>query len=586
MGSKSDPNKAAMKQQEAQMKRLAAIDTPELQEYILQNPELVGLLEAENIDATELADIQLDPRLQENQMQVLASLKERADEGLTAQDKFQMEELIGQASAQEKSQRAAIEQQMAERGMDSSGASLMAKLQGSQSSANNARQRAMQMATQSQQNRMNALSQLGSQSGNMQNADFARQSQVASAKDAIARANAMNRQNVSSANLAARQGIENQRANTANQQSQVKNQLSQQEFNNQISKASGQGNVANAMSNIAANTPQGPSDFQKLATVGGAVAGGFAGGPAGVGAGASAGSAIGGMVDPFEDGGIARNEYADGGVPSNDLLPRERRYEESEEARANKSDEIKQHESFKKKYMKRIHKELMGEDKKEPVRAQDGNLFNADLMAQDMKMLAKGQAPEDTAIIGRGNDKTSAEVQTYEDAEELISPKEESFDMLKGIESLSKAMGDSQPEKKQALRLGGFSMDKPQNVMSPVGPSQYSNPFKSARFEDGGTAYASDGMGDIVDSGMESYADDRVDAKINDGEAILNVPQQQRFMDLVRGKISVDELGEDDIVEGVPSDYRDSLHDKIEMGQEPSGNKVEGLKKLLEALGK
>ena len=584
MGSKSDPNKAAMKQQKAQMKRLDAIDTPELQEYILQNPELVGLLEAENIDATELANIQLDPRLRDNQMQVLASLKERADEGLTAQDKFQMEELLGQASAQERSQRAAIEQQMAERGMDSSGASLMAKLQGSQSSANNARQRAMQMAAQSQQNRMNALSQLGSQSGNMQNADFARQSQVASAKDAIARANAMNRQNVSSANLAARQGIENQRANTANQQSQVKNQLSQQEFNNQIAKASGQGNVANAMSNISANAPQRPGGLQ--AGLAGAATGAAItpGSPIGAGIGAGVGI-LGSML---EDGGIARNEYADGGVPSNDLLPRERRYEESEEARANKADEIKQHESFKKKYMKRIHKELMGEDKKEPVRAQDGNLYNANLMAQDMKKFSKGETPEGTAIIGRGNDKTSAEVQTYEDAEELIAPKEKGvdFDLEKGLGALSKFMEDSQGPKKKDLNLGSFNMDQPQNVMSPIGPSQYSNPFKSARFEDGGTAYASDGMGDIVDSGMESYADDRVDAKINDGEAILNVPQQQRFMDLVRGKISVDELGEDDIVEGVPSDYRDSLHDKIEMEQEPSGNKVEGLKKLLEALGK
>ena len=587
MGSKSDPNKAAMKQQEAQMARLDAIDTPELQEYILQNPELVGLLEAENIDATQLANIQLDPRLRDNQMQVLASLKERADEGLTAQDKFQMEELLGQASAQERSQRAAIEQQMAERGMDSSGASLMAKLQGSQSSANNARQRAMQMAAQSQQNRMNALSQLGSQSGNMQNADFARQSQVASAKDAIARANAMNRQNVSSANLAARQGIENQRANTANQQSQVKNQLSQQEFNNQIAKASGQGNVANAMSNISANAPQRPGGLQ--AGLAGAATGASLGSAVpgiGTGIGAGIGAGVGILGSMFEDGGIARNEYADGGVPSNDLLPRERRYEESEEARANKADEIKQHESFKKKYMKRIHKELMGEDKKEPVRAQDGNLYNANLMAQDMKKFSKGETPEGTAIIGRGNDKTSAEVQTYEDAEELIAPKEEGVDIVKGLGALSKIMGDSQPKKGPSLNLGGFNMDKPQNVMSPVGPSQYANPFKSARFEDGGTAYASDGMGDIVDSGMESYADDRVDAKINDGEAILNVPQQQRFMDLVRGKISVDELGEDDIVEGVPSDYRDSLHDKIEMEQEPSGNKVEGLKKLLEALGK
>ena len=58
-------------------------------------------------------------------------------------------------------------------------------------------------------------------------------------------------------------------------------------------------------------------------------------------------------------------------------------------------------------------------------------------------------------------------------------------------------------------------------------------------------------------------------------------------MDLVRGKISVDELGNDDIVEGVPSEYRDELHEKIE-GSESSGSsdKVAGLEKLLEMLGR
>ena len=579
MGSKSDPNKAAMKQQEAQMDRLDAIDLPELEEYMLQNPELVGLLEAEGIDPTALGDIQLDPSLRNNQMQVLEQLKQRSEEGMTSQDKMQMEQMLGDVAAQEQSQRAAVEQQMAERGMDSSGAALMAKLQGGQNAANSGRQKAMQMAAQGQQNKMQALAQLGQQSGNMQNADFARQSQVASAKDAISRANAMNRQNVSATNLSARQGIENQRANIANQQSQVGNQINQQNFNNAISKASGQGSVTNAMSNIAGNAPQKPSALQAGAA---GAATGAAFGPWG----AAIGGGI-GMMSAMEDGGIARKDcYADGGVPSNDLLPRERRYEESQEYKDHKADEVKQHESFKKKYMRRIHKELMGDDKKEEAKAADGAMFNADLMAQDAAMLSKGQAPEGTVILGQGNDMTSADIQTNEQAQELIAPKEGGMDMMKGIGALSKILGSGEQQKRSPLKLGNFSMQKPDNAMAPVGPSNFSNVFEGARFADGGTAYASDGMGDIVDSGMESYADDRVDAKINDGEAILNVPQQQRFMDLVRGKISVDELGEDDIIEGVPKDYRDSLHDKIEDESMGSGDKVDGLKKLLEALGK
>jgi hypothetical protein len=83
---------------------------------------------------------------------------------------------------------------------------------------------------------------------------------------------------------------------------------------------------------------------------------------------------------------------------------------------------------------------------------------------------------------------------------------------------------------------------------------------------------------------MESYADDRIDAKINDGEAIINVPQQQRLMDLLRGKISVDELGNDDIVEGVPSDFRDDMHEKLEEDSEED-SKMAGIEKLLAMLG-
>lgn len=101
------------------------------------------------------------------------------------------------------------------------------------------------------------------------------------------------------------------------------------------------------------------------------------------------------------------------------------------------------------------------------------------------------------------------------------------------------------------------------------------------KYKCGGVHYASDGMGGVVDSGMESYEGDRVDAKINDGEMILNVPQQQRMMDMIRGRISPEELGEDDIVEGVPREYAEELHE--EGGKDL---KVEGLKKLLEALGK
>jgi len=590
-GKASDPNKAAMKLQREQMDRLDQLSLPELEEYMLQNPELVGLLDAETIDKSKMEGISLDSTLRDNQMKALDSLRQQSEEGLTATDKYAMEQMLGDVSAQQKSQQAGIESEMARRGMDSSGAALMAKLQAGQSGANSARDKAMQMAAQGQQNRMAALQGLGQQSGQMQQQDFARQAQTASAQDAIARANAMNRQNVAGANLAARQGIENQRANIANQQAQVGNQIKQQNFQNQMSRATGQGSVANAMSNIAGNAPQKPGGLQSA--LGGAASGAAIGSVVpgiGTGVGAAVGGAA-GLLSSFEDGGVA-------GM-SAEALPVQ--YQQERMKQESKQKEDKQHEKFKKDYMKRVREELTpagDKARKEVTRAEDGALFNMDKMKQD----AQNQR------IGIGNDVTSEEIQTDQQAQDFLKKDESSgLDIGKSVGLLSKLLGDGKAPARKRLDVGSFNMPQTQNIMSPIGPQNFDNPYSQMRqaaladggipaykcggvheAEDGGTMYASDGQGDIVDSGMESYAGDRVDAKINDGEAVLNVPQQQRFMDLVRGKISVDELGDDDIVEGVPRDYRDDLHEKIEEDdyeESDDSSKIRGLEKLLEMLG-
>lgn len=607
MGSSaSDPNKAAMKLQEAQMERLNNLSLPELEEYILQNPELVGTLDAEQLGGSALEEISLDPKAREAQLNALQSLQQYADEGMSDADKFGMEQMLGQVSAATKSNQANIEADMARRGMDSSGAALMGKMNAQQSGANTARQQAMQQAAQGQQNRMAALNQLANQSGQMQSQDFARQAQVGSAKDAIAQANAANRYQTNAANLSARQSIENQRANTANQQAQVGNQIAQQNFNNAYARTGAQGNVANSMSSIAANADQGPSIGQTIGTIGGGIAGAYFGGPAGAAAGAQAGGAIGGS---FENGGIVSN-YENGGVHSNfqdGIEERKRLAKEKEE---------KQHDSFKSKYMKKVRDELMDEGDRRDIpsaklHAQDGglqrNFQDPAMPVQANPFLASGldwnketervtnAANINSPVKTKGvivpevtSDKTSAEISTNAQANsqmkaEGVSPEGKGVDYAAALGALSKLMEDGQKEGKRELRLGQSQVQAPQNIMTPTGPTEYVNPFKGAKYEDGGVPmYASDGGGDIVDSGMESYADDRVDAKINDGEMILNVPQQQRLMDLLRGEISVDELGNDDIIEGVPRDYRDELHEEKSM---EGSSKMKGIEELLRMLG-
>jgi hypothetical protein len=230
--------------------RLDAVDLPDIEKMriALEAPELVDLLEAEQLDPSQLEQIMTDPALKEKQMMALEGLRERSEQGLTAQDKMAMEDMLGQVGAQEKAQRAGIESEMQRRGTADSGTALMQKLQASQGGAQSARQKAMQMAAQGQQQRMSALQNMGQMAGQMEGQDFNRQAQVASAADRIAQANAMNRQNVSAQNLAARQNIANQKANIGNQQQMYNKGLYQQQFQNEMAKAGAQnqatGNLA------------------------------------------------------------------------------------------------------------------------------------------------------------------------------------------------------------------------------------------------------------------------------------------------------------------------------------------------------
>lgn len=226
-----------------QQRRLDEIKDPELKKILLENPELIGQLSAEQLSGTGMDDISLDPRLGEARMSALQGLMERGDKGLTAQDKMQYEQMLGGVDAQEKARQATIQSQMAQRGALDSGAQLASQLSSSQGSSNNARMQAMQMAADSAAQRMNAQSQAGQMAGQMQSQDFGRQAQQAGARDAIARFNAANRQDVSRQNLQARQSLENLRAGNINRQQEMENKRQQQIYDNKFAKATGQNKI-------------------------------------------------------------------------------------------------------------------------------------------------------------------------------------------------------------------------------------------------------------------------------------------------------------------------------------------------------
>lgn len=250
-GAIKDAYKNATAEQRVILERLDAIDLPDEEKLrvILQSPELVGLLEVENIPESTLAGFREDAALQNDTRLALESLRDRASQGVTEQDKAQLEQAVGAISAQEKAQRASMDQEAARQGISDSGISAAAKISSAQNLANQGRQQALQMVQQGAQNRMAASQALGQTAGNLQQQQFGRAEAVATAQDRIAQANAMNRQNIAGQNLASRQNIANQKTNVANQQQLYNAGLEQQRFQNEMSKAGSQGqaqqNIAN-----------------------------------------------------------------------------------------------------------------------------------------------------------------------------------------------------------------------------------------------------------------------------------------------------------------------------------------------------
>ena len=595
MGSKSDPNKAAMRLQREQMKKLEGISLPQLEEFVLKSPELVGLLDAEQLEDTELKKLQEDPRLREAQMDALRQMEQLGEVGLTPEERAQRSEMLRQGAAQEQARQKQILQGMAQRGTLDSGASLLAQLQSSAAAGADARRQAEQMAADVAARRRQALGQAGSMASTMSAEDFRRGSMTASAQDQIAKFNAMQRAGTAQQNLAARQAIENQRTAIANQQAQVANMIAQQRFQNQLSRATGQGQVTNAMTTLAANAPQKPGALQ--AGLQGAATGAAMGAKYGPW-GAAIGGGV-GLLSSLEDGGVvhAENKFGDGGTVRD-----KNKYNVPEELMTSRND-----------YSSLDMDNLPDQNLQDSIIQQEQNRINPllnskkeDKFTFDIPQFEPMPVEEDVTKVKINTNLKKPELLTPKKERDVVaeaventklSPKEELLPsedkkmnpeaLEKALAGISKIMGEA-PERRQ-ISLPSFSPIQVQNAMKQMGDVNFSNPFAA---EDGGlyqgTEYAedgtvmfdSDGQGAIV--GGDSYERDRVDARLNSGEAVLNAAQQQRLLDLLRGKESVDSLGDDDIIEGVPKSYHDELKSDVDKKIDV---KQKGLEKLLQALG-
>lgn len=251
---KSDMKKANQLMQEAVAKLEAVgIPTVEAQKIALQDPELVGLLEAEQLQESQMEGVRQDPRLREAQLSALEEMSGLAKTGLGAEDRAAFNELRRSAANEAQAQNASVLQNAAASGTLDSGSSLIAQLNSGQSAANRMSSEGDRLAANAAAARREALSQKANLATQLGSQDFSQKSQIAQAQDAINKFNSQNRQDVNSQNLNSRQNISNQSTANRNQEQMHNKALIQQKFQNDIQKAGG---VATATQGLANNYAQ------------------------------------------------------------------------------------------------------------------------------------------------------------------------------------------------------------------------------------------------------------------------------------------------------------------------------------------
>jgi hypothetical protein len=171
--------------------------------------ELAGTLTPEQLQATELRNILRNEKARQSQLGVLGEYEDLSQTGLTAVDRAALTDIQNQIATQERGQREAILQNMAQRGLSGSGTELAANLLAGQSAAQRASQMGMDQASQAQQARLQVLGNVAQMGRGLEETDFERAQRQAQASDVINQFNVQNKNVAQAQNLANKQDIMN-----------------------------------------------------------------------------------------------------------------------------------------------------------------------------------------------------------------------------------------------------------------------------------------------------------------------------------------------------------------------------------------
>jgi hypothetical protein len=250
-------------------------------------------------------NISLDPATRAAQMAALGQYIDIAGGGgLDAEAKLALQQTIDAANTQAQGQRGALQRQAQAEGQGGGDFALTQEAIANQGSANTAATQGLQTAAMAEANREAALNAMANIGGSVNASDYAQAAAKAAAQNQI---NAVNQGYTNAANTAnvantmqagefntnVAQGVN--AANTAAGQNRVyyNAALPQQQFNNELNKASGIAGVSGTQADLAQKAQNAQLGFTgSLLGTAGTVAGAALGGPAGAVAGNAAAGAL------------------------------------------------------------------------------------------------------------------------------------------------------------------------------------------------------------------------------------------------------------------------------------------------------
>jgi hypothetical protein len=287
---------AALREEALAELRKVGIPDIEAQKIYLENPEMVWkfapqLEQRYNDLQTAMTDIEVDPMLKDVQYQALEGIKERAEMGLTPEERAEIENLRRGTAQQEQARQSGIVRNLEERGLSDSGVGLAARLASSQQASQQSSEEADRLAAMQFQAKQGALAQLANMGTTLREQSFGEQSKVASSKDLLSQFNreqqsALQQRNVGAMNEAElkRQSLlqaqADQKSALANQQQEHNKGLLQQKYDNEMRKAQGialalTGNAASVSNEGATKAANTAGMWSGIGTALGGVAGAF-----------------------------------------------------------------------------------------------------------------------------------------------------------------------------------------------------------------------------------------------------------------------------------------------------------------------